>query len=171
MATKIGLFFGTTTGKTEAAADLICEAFGGKEQVALHDIARAKPEDFAPYAYVIVGCPTWNIGELQGDWESFFEELESVAFAGKKVAYFGTGDQMGYGSNFQDAMGILERKISALGGQTVGLWPNEGYDFDASEALRGDKFCGLALDEDNQSELTEGRIQTWVAQLKQEFGL
>jgi flavodoxin I len=92
-------------------------------------------------------------------------------FAGKKVAYFGMGDQVGYSDNFQDAMGILEEKITSLGGQTVGLWPNQGYEFDESKALKGDRFVGLALDEDNQPEMSDDRIKTWVAQLKQEFGV
>ena len=52
-------------------------------------------------------------------------------------------------------MGILEEKIAELGGETVGYWSTEGYDFSDSKALRDDKFVGLALDEDNQSELTE----------------
>jgi flavodoxin I len=92
-------------------------------------------------------------------------------FSGKKVAYFGLGDQIGYANNFQDAMGILEEKISSLGGTTVGYWPNQGYDFDESKGLRGDRFVGLALDEDNQSDLSDQRITAWVAQLRTEFGL
>jgi flavodoxin I len=168
---KIGLFFGTQTGKTEDAADRIVSEFGG-DLVALHEIGSCDPSDFEPYQYLIIGCPTWNIGELQSDWEGFYEsDLESVKFAGKKVAYFGTGDQIGYSDNFQDAMGILEEKIASLGGMTVGYWPNQGYDFDESKALKGDRFVGLALDEDNQSDLSDDRIKTWVAQLRQEFAL
>jgi flavodoxin I len=37
--------------------------------------------------------------------------------------------------------------------------------------VKDGKFVGLVLDEDNQSELTDGRIKNWVAQLKQEFGI
>jgi flavodoxin I len=33
------------------------------------------------------------------------------------------------------------------------------------------QFVGLALDKDNQSELTDSRIQEWATQLKSEFGL
>ena len=87
------------------------------------------------------------------------------------VAYFGDGDQYGYADNFQDAIGILEEKISQRGGKTVGYWPTEGYDFEQSRALKNGKFVGLALDEGSQSELTDERIKTWVAQLKKEFGL
>ena len=32
-------------------------------------------------------------------------------------------------------------------------------------------FVGLALDEDNQSDLTDERIQKWVALVKGEFGV
>ncbi|MFN9675593.1 MAG: flavodoxin FldA, partial [Microcystis sp.] len=58
-----------------------------------------------------------------------------------------------------------------LGGKTVGYWPTDGYDFNESKALKNGKFVGLALDEDNQSDLTEQRIKTWVAGLKGEFGV
>jgi flavodoxin I len=168
---KIGLFYGTQTGNTETAAELIQKEFGGDSVVELHDIAEAETSTFEGYDCIIVGCPTWNIGELQSDWEGFYDELDNVNFSNKKVAYFGAGDQIGYADNFQDAMGILEEKISALGGKTVGYWPTEGYEFEESKGVRNGKFVGLALDEDNQSDLTDDRVKTWVAQLKQEFGL
>jgi flavodoxin I len=168
---RIGLFFGSTTGKTELVAETIQKEFGGDDVVTLHNIMDADEDDFADYQYLIIGCPTWNIGELQSDWEGFFPELDDIDFNGKKVAYFGTGDQIGYADNFQDAMGILEEKITELGGTTVGYWSTDGYDFNESKAVKNGKFVGLALDEDNQSDLTDERIKGWVAQLKKEFGL
>ena len=170
MVAKIALFYGTQTGNTQDAAEEIQKALGS-DQVDLMDISSASPEDFQPYECVIVGCPTWNIGELQADWDGFFPELDEIDFSGKKVAYFGCGDQVGYADNFQDAMGILEEKISEKGGKTVGLWSTEGYDFSESKGVRGDRFVGLALDNDNQSDLTEDRIKKWVTQLKTEFGV
>lgn len=167
---KIGLFYGTQTGNTESAAELIRQEFGS-DLVDLHDVANVDVDDFENYDWMIIGCPTWNIGELQADWEGFYEELDSVSFSGKKVAYFGPGDQIGYADNFQDAMGILEEKITELGGTTVGYWSVDGYDFNESKAVRNGKFVGLALDEDNQADLTEDRIKRWVAQLKREFGI
>lgn len=100
------------------------------------------------------------------DWEGLYDELDSINFQGKKVAYFGAGDQVGYADNFQDTMGILEEKISQLGGKTVGYWSADGYDFNESKALKNGKFVGLAIDEDNQSELTSNRVKTWVSNLK-----
>lgn len=168
---KIGLFYGTQTGNTQTESELIQKELGGDTVVDLYDISQVESSDFDAYSYVVIGCPTWNVGELQDDWDSFFNELDSVDFSGKKVAYFGAGDQAGYPDSFQDAMGILEEKISELGGETVGYWSTEGYNFNESKAVRDGKFVGLALDEDNQSELTEQRIKTWVAQLKQALEL
>ena len=168
---KIGLFVGSTTGKTEEAAEIIQKEFGGDEVVTIHNMTEANSEDFDGYQNLIIASPTWNIGELQSDWEGFFDELDNIDFKGKKVAYFGTGDQIGYGDNFQDAMGILEEKISSLGGTTVGNWSTDGYDFSESKAVKNGKFIGLALDDDNQAELTEERIKKWVAQLKTDFGV
>ncbi|GAB4555462.1 MAG: flavodoxin FldA [Pleurocapsa sp.] len=169
---KIGLFYGSTTGKTEAVAEAIQAALGGENMVALHEIGDAVEEDFADYDCIIIGCPTWDIGELQADWDGFYQDtLDNIDFRGKKVAYFGTGDQVGYSENFQDAMGILEAKISSLGGTTVGYWSTDGYEYEASQAEKNGKFVGLALDEDNQSDLTDERIQQWTTQLKSEFAL
>ncbi|NJK30096.1 MAG: flavodoxin FldA [Acaryochloris sp. SU_5_25] len=168
---QIGMFFGTTTGKTAEAAEKIQEAFGGEEVVTLIEIPDAETGDFANYSYLLIGCPTWDIGELQSDWEAFFPNLDQIDFSGKKIAYFGTGDQIGYADNYMDAIGIIEAKITEKGGKTVGYWSMEGYQFDGSKAVRGNQFCGLALDEDNQPELSDERIAAWVAQVRSEFGL
>ena len=166
---KIGLFFGTQTGKTESIAEMIRDEFDS-DTIDLYDMANVDVSDFDGYTKIIIASPTWNIGELQSDWEGFFPELDSMDFHGKTVAYVGTGDQLGYADNFLDAVGILEAKISERGGKTIGYWPTDGYDFSESKAVRDDKFVGLAIDEDNQSELTDERIKNWVAQVKREFG-
>ncbi|NEP39189.1 MAG: flavodoxin FldA [Okeania sp. SIO2G4] len=168
---NIGLFVGSTTGKTESVAEMVQAEFGGDDVVTIHNMDEVNTEDFDGYQNIIVASPTWNIGELQSDWEGFFDELDNIDFNGKKVAYFGTGDQIGYGDNFQDAMGILEEKISSLGGKTVGHWPTDGYEYSESKAVKDGKFIGLALDEDNQAEFTEERVKKWVAQLKIDFGI
>jgi len=168
---KVGLFYGSTTGKTADAAEQMQAALGGDAVVDLHDISDKSAANLAEYDYLIIGCPTWNIGDLQDDWDAIFEDLDDVDFSGKTVAYFGTGDQVGYADNFQDAMGILEEKIAEFGGKTVGYWPADGYEHNDSKAMRDGKFCGLALDDDNESEKTEERIQTWCSQVKSAFGI
>ncbi|MEM1366975.1 MAG: flavodoxin FldA [Cyanobacteria bacterium P01_H01_bin.15] len=168
---SIGLFYGTETGNTEDLAERIQKALGGSGVVETFNIADTDISKIADFSCVIVGCPTWNIGELQSDWDGIFDDLDDIDFSGKKVAYYGPGDQIGYSENYMDAMGILEEKISGLGGQTVGHWPTDGYEHDESKAVKDGKFVGLALDEDNQSELTDDRISTWSAQVKQAFGV
>jgi len=169
---KIGLFFGTQTGNTETIAEQIQAELGGDSVVSMNEVADVSTSDFEAYDYIIIGCPTWNIGELQSDWDAFYEnDLDEIDFSGKKVAYFGPGDQVGYSENFQDAMGLLEEKISGLGGETVGHCSTEGYEHEASKAVKDGQFVGLALDEDNQPELTEDRIKAWTADLKLAFSL
>ena len=165
---KIGLFFGTQTGKTESIAEMIRDEFGASE-IDMHDMSQTDVSDFDGYTKLIIASPTWDIGELQSDWDIFFPEFDSMDFKGKTVAYFGTGDQLGYSDNFMDAVGILEAKISARGGKTIGYWSIDGYEHTESKAERNGKFVGLAIDEDNQPELTEARVKTWVAQIKLEF--
>jgi flavodoxin I len=165
---KIGLFFGTQTGKTESIAEMIRDEFEDGV-IDLHDMSSVDVSDFDGYTKLIIASPTWDIGELQSDWEGFFPEFDTMDFTGKTIAYFGTGDQLGYADNFMDAVGILETKITALGGKTIGYWSTDGYDFSESKAVRNGKFVGLAIDEDNQSDLTEERVKIWVAQIKKEF--
>ncbi|CAB9527370.1 Flavodoxin [Seminavis robusta] len=53
--------------------------------------------------------------------------------------------------------------------QHGGYVSTEGYLHDDSKAIRGgDKFCGLLLDMVNQEELTDERIDNWIAQLGSE---
>jgi flavodoxin I len=122
---QIALFYGTQTGYTQTAAELIHQELGGDSVVELYEISKVEPIDFYSYRNIIIGCPTWNIGQLQKDWDDFYEELDNIDFTGKKVAYFGEGDQAGYPDTFQDAIGILEEKISERGGETIGYWSIE----------------------------------------------
>ena len=53
----------------------------------------------------------------------------------------------------------------------VVLLPTEGYDFIASKAEMKGEFCGLVLDKDNQKQLTDDRLETWLSLFAGEFGL
>ena len=43
------------------------------------------------------------------------------------------------------------------------------YTFERSKALRGEQWCGLVVDLDNQSEQAEKKIKAWCQQVKKEF--
>ncbi|NEP45632.1 MAG: flavodoxin FldA, partial [Okeania sp. SIO2H7] len=88
---QIGLFVGSTTGKTETAAETVQKEFGGEDIVTILNVADIEASELENYDKIIIGCPTWDIGALQSDWEGLFDDLDSIDFSGKKVAYFGTG--------------------------------------------------------------------------------
>ena len=70
---KIALFYGTQTGNTEELAGKIQEEFGGDDVVAVQDIADASADDFQERDLIVNACPNWNVGELQADWEGFYD--------------------------------------------------------------------------------------------------
>ena len=172
MPKEIGLFYGSSTCYTEIAAEKIRDWFG-EARVELYDIADAPVILMENYDYLILGIPTWDYGELQEDWENCWEEMDALDLSGKTVAIYGLGDQVGYPEWFQDALGFLWAKVVNLGAKTVGAWPAAGYEFEASKALTGDgsHFFGLALDEENEFDLSEDRIARWCRQIGVEFGL
>lgn len=51
-------------------------------------------------------------------------------------------------------------------GKVVGFTSTDGYNFEASRSVEGGKFVGLVLDEDNQDDLTDSRIDTWIGEVK-----
>ncbi len=51
----------------------------------------------------------------------------------------------------------------------VGFWPTDGYNFDSSKSVVDGKFVGLALDQDNQDDLTDERIEKWCEDIKGEM--
>ncbi len=165
---KIGLFYGSTTGNTLKAAEQIQEAFGA-DAVDLLDVRQASPDDLKRYDALILGTSTWHWGGLQDEWAVFEDHLSSEALSGKKVAFFGLGDQTRYADHFVDGIGLLYEKVKPLGVQVVGTWPKDEYRYNASAAEVDDRLVGLALDEDSEPEKTADRIARWVAQLKEEL--
>jgi flavodoxin I len=87
----IGVFYGSTTGNTEAIAVMIQELLG-LENVRLHDVKDVTGSLLSKYQNVIVGASTWGFGSIQRDWKRFLDELEQVELTNTTVAIFGLGD-------------------------------------------------------------------------------
>ncbi len=171
---KVGLFYGSSTGMTEYVAFEIQEVWAksGQEPIEAINIGNLKNlSALTEYDYLILGIPTWNIGELQDDWDIMFAQLDTLDFTGKKAAIFGVGDQYGYPDNFLDAIGILGKKLVERGIELVGYWNDEQYEFTESVGFVDGKFMGLGIDETNQSKLTSERIAGWIPQIIGEFAL
>jgi len=163
----IGLFYGSTYGMTEKIAAKIKQAFDN-EQVDIYNVKDVSVEELAKYDNLIFGTSAWGIGEMQDDWERFIVNLENFDFSGKKVALFGLGDQKEYPESFVDGMGTLYCRLPDKS-VVVGMWPTKEYSYYFSLADKDGVFVGLSLDEHNQAEKSNERINQWVALLKKEF--
>lgn len=167
----VTLIYGTDTGMTEEVTHLI-KSLWHYSTLNVLEVCHASKQDFEAQEYLILGLSTWYDGDLQSDWETFYEEtFKSINFSNKKVAIFGLGDQESYADFFVDGIGILAKTIEQNGGKIIGKWSTDDYEFEHSEAkIAGeDYFYGLALDELNFPEKTEDRVKNWLVQVHQEF--
>ena len=136
----------------------------------VRNVRKKDPYFFNRHDVIILGLSTWYDGDLQSDWEDYYEEFKTIDFTGKTVAIFGLGDQYGYDDYFIDGVGMLAIAVLQNGGELIGNWSAKDYDFSESKALLDeDTFYGLALDEDNQPGLTNERLDEWIAQLRSEL--
>ena len=161
---KICVVYGSSMGNTEEAANLIAAELGVDD---IYNIGSTTAEVLNGYDKLVIGTSTWGSGDLQDEWDSF--DLDSIKVKDKVIALFGMGDSSSYSDTYCNGMGILFEKFSANGAKIVGAVSTDGYEIDESIAVKDGKFVGLALDADNQSDLTESRIKAWVEQIKPEF--
>jgi len=165
---KIGLFYSFASTKTAKIAGLVHNAFSGND-VQLINVDNVNIQNFLEFDNFILAVPTWFDGELPNYWDELLPALEEIDFSNKRIAIFGLGDQKGYTENFCDAIGIMAEFFEDRGATIVGKNSLEGYTFEGSKAVRDGQFMGLPLDQENQARLTNGRIEHWVGNLKNEF--
>ena len=136
----------------------------------MKSIEKIKPHELTGYDVLVLGISTWDVGDLPYDWALFYDSMDHYDFSGTKVVLFGLGDQVGYPETFLDAMGTLYRAFLRRGAiGEFGFWPTADYQFSNSLAVYKDKFCGLAIDQDNQSSYTSKRLKNWCMQVKKEL--
>ncbi|RJE72437.1 MULTISPECIES: flavodoxin [Reichenbachiella] len=166
---EVGLFYGSDSGNTEEVVKMFVDSWNISELEVIEG-SDMTVEDYARFDFIIIGLSTWYDGELQSDFEDFFEQFQTIDFSGKVVAMFGLGDQYDYAEYFVDGLGILGEVILANGGHIIGMWPNVDYDFDESKGLFEDGlFYGLPLDSDNQRDMNEPRLAAWMQKLETEI--
>ena len=168
---KIGIFYGSSSGNTQSVAELIASKLN-VDKSHVFDVAKASAAQLLDYDLLLFGSSTWGVGDLQDDWEGFIGQLEKANLAGKQAAVFGTGDSSSYSDSFCDAIGAIadtaEKAGATLVGKGVGV---SDYSFDDSQAVKDGAFCGLPIDDDNESDKTEERVNRWLEQIKNECGL
>lgn len=162
---SIAIVYATDTGNTRKVAKLLHRRLGS-EAADLFNVGKIEPEVLVEYPLVLLGTPTLGDGELPESLEAFLNALEPPHLEKSRIALFGLGDQESYPEEFVDALGAVYDRLVALGGTVVGGgWPVDGYDYEASRAEREDGFVGLVLDQDNQADETEARLDHWLASL------
>jgi flavodoxin I len=176
---RIGIFFASSTGNTRRIAKLIKKRFDDDAMADALNVNKATPELFASYSHLILGTSTLGGGQLPGlscdcmggGWEEFLPQLANLDFTGKTCALFGLGDQDKYPDEFVDALGEIYHFFTSRGAIVTGFWPTDDYDFISSKAVIDDQFAGLVLDQENQKNLTDARLEAWLKQIAPDFSL
>ncbi|MFV0419111.1 MAG: flavodoxin [Dysgonomonas sp.] len=163
---KIAIVYGSSTGATEAVAERIQAALG---DAAIFNADGLNVDDLKPYDFLVFGASTTGVGDLQDDWDMLLPKIEKMDFTGKKVAIFGLGDSASFSTSFAGGMYVIYKALKGKV-ELLGSVSTDGYTFDDSEALVDGRFVGLALDEDNEYNETDGRIAAWVEELKKHIG-
>ncbi|OYT16152.1 MAG: hypothetical protein B7C24_09340 [Bacteroidetes bacterium 4572_77] len=158
-------------GNVEKSAKNVAARYGDIE---IKPIDEVNTEDLQSHDNYILGCSTvgaatWDSSENKDPWPAFFKACEQVGISEKNIALFGLGDQVRWPDHFVDGLSIIYEQIKKQSKNIVGKWSVKGYDHVQSEAQEGDYFVGLALDEDQQEELSDERIEKWIKQIKAEF--
>jgi flavodoxin I len=161
---NIAIIYGSSTDNTKNVASKIAQKLSG-ENVLLKDVSSLKFSDLANYPNIILGTSTWGLGDLQDDWNDHLSDLQNVDLEGKTLAFFGLGDSSSYSDTFTDGMGLLYEAVEGKGFKLAGAFPTDGYSYDSSKAVKNGQFVGVAIDEDNESDLTEQRLNAWITSI------
>lgn len=162
---KTCIIYGSSTGTCQGIAEKIANKLG-IAATDIYDVANIDAATPDAYQNLLLGTSTWGAGELQDDWYDGLEKLKSANLSGKTIALFGCGDCESYGDTFCGAMGELYNGLKDSGAKFVGQVPADGYSYEDSEAVVDGKFVGLALDDVNEDDKTDERIDSWVNEIK-----
>ena len=159
---KTIVIYGSSTGTCQS----IAEKIASKLKVEAIDVQTLDAGVVDSYDNLIIGTSTWGAGELQDDWYDGLKLLQGVNLSGKTIAIFGCGDCESYGDTFVSAMGELYNGLKGSGAAFIGRVPTAGYNFSDSEAVVDGEFVGLALDDVNEEDKTDERIDAWIESIK-----
>lgn len=155
---KTIVVYGSTTGTCEGIAQTLGEKLGAD----VINVSDLTADELSSADNLVLGTSTWGAGELQDDWYDGVSLVKLADLSGKKVAIFGCGDSASYSDTFCGGMKEIYDAAVAAGATVVGAVSTDGYTFDDSDAAVDGQFVGLALDDINESDKTEERIDAWI---------
>lgn len=159
------VIYGSSTGTCEAIAEKIASKLGC-EAVNVQELTTDIIDN---HQNLILGTSTWGAGELQDDWYDGLKNLNESDLSGKVIAFFGCGDCESYSDTFVGGMGELYNGIKDSGAHFIGSVDTDGYTYDDSEAVIDGRFIGLPLDEINEEDKTDSRIEEWLSAISAEL--
>lgn len=155
------VIYGSSIGTCEAIAEKIAQKLGCEAL----NVQELSADVVAQHQNLILGTSTWGAGELQDDWYDGLSVLKGADLSGKTIALFGCGDCSTYSDTFVGGIGELYDGIKQSGAKFIGAVSTDGYTFDDSSAVVDGKFVGLPLDDVNEDDKTDERIDAWIAQI------
>jgi flavodoxin I len=158
---KTIIVYGSSTGTCESIAQTI----GEKLNAEVIEVTDLTAEQLEGADNILLGTSTWGAGDLQDDWYDGLDVVKEANLTGKKVALFGCGDAASYSDTFCNGMKELYDAALSAGATIVGQAATDDYEFDDSEAVVDGKFVGLPLDDVNEDDKTEERIDAWIPTL------
>ena len=76
---KIAIIYGSDTGITDYITTLLTKKLDIKDLDVI-EVFTMKPVDFLKYKIILIGVPTWYVGDLQSDWEDFFPDYQKMIY-------------------------------------------------------------------------------------------
>ena len=172
---RLGIFVGTETDTTRLVAKKIHARLGEGLAAKPLNVNRIEPADLMQYDALILGTPSYGVGQIPGrtagcleaNWEEFLAKMPADAdLSGKRIALYGLGAQERYAERFASSLRRLHDVLVDYGAEIVGGWPVEGYTFEHSASVVDGRFVGLVIDQRTQGMHTDARLDAWVDMVK-----
>ena len=136
---KTCIIYGSSTGTCQDLASRIATKLG-VDSADVFDVSKVSADQLGAYQNLILGTSTWGAGESEG-----------------------------YCDTFCGGMAELFNAVKEAGAKVIGQVSADGYTYDDSEAVVDGHFVGLALDEVNEDDKTDERIDAWVKEIQPEL--
>lgn len=172
---KIVLLYWGKGGNVERTARTMYGLFDADTidifDVVSFDVINIKNYELMILGHSTIGAEDWQDAKDDNEWNAFFRRLEKIEDLNITAASFGLGDQILYPDHFVDALGIYKEEMDKMNIPIIGQWPTDGYRYTDSDGEKDGTFYGLALDVDNEPELSLERMEKWSGLLKDKLNI
>jgi MioC protein len=121
LAMSVHIYYGSSTGTAESAANSMYDTLKAAGSVELHDMMDGEIDALDPADFHVFVCATYGEGELPAGTDEFFSALaeEAPDLSGLRFAVFGLGDSI-YVDTFNAAGKTIVKRLTGLGATQVG---------------------------------------------------